>query len=179
MRTLMRITSTLIRKIIAVYLIVGGLCCLLFFINTIGIPGYFRFLFPAVVTTFILLFYITCGVYYLKAKGEKFSADLMTVALLMQSIQFLFFGISFNNYFGPYLGLGIAFESSFDFFLKFRLFSFQVSNGISSNSDSLNISLNFLPITVLFFIEYLGIREKQFVHDEYSGFLHNDQLENT
>lgn len=174
----MRITSTLIRKAVAVYLILGGVFCLFFFIWSLGILGYLNNIVPAAFATLLLLYYIICGVYYLRSNGTEFSVDLMNVALMMQAIQFLFFGISYSSYFGPYLGLGLVFDSSFDLFFKFHLFNFNLSNGISEVADTLYFSINFLPIATLLLIEYLAIHEKKAGNERLMGLLQNDQLEN-
>lgn len=105
----------------------------------------FNALFPASVFISISFFFLYVGVVALSSKNQVKIKNLFSTALLLQVVQFSFFGVVFENYLGPYVSVGLYFEPFIKFDAHVSLYSWLFSNGYTANSQS-KILINLFPL---------------------------------
>lgn len=157
----MGLNSVIVRKTVAGYLVLGGILCYILVLSKLGFYGFLETLWPALFITFWYLFTIISGISYLKHPNSKLNKSLLEISLAIQAIQFFILGVNYQNYFGPFLGIGISFNSSFNFFFEYHLLAFRNFNGYDGNDSSLQVSINLIPVVILVLISYLEKKEKR------------------
>ena len=157
----MTLSSVTVKKVVAFYVLIGSVICIFLFLSYLGFLGFLSYLFPALFTLILYLFLITGGFLYLQKPYSKGREVLLNITLAIQTIQLSILGIHFENYFGPYAGIGVDFTSTLNFFFEFHSLSFQNRNGYSKGSNEMSLAVNLVPVAILLFISYLEKKEKE------------------
>jgi hypothetical protein len=137
--------------VLSLYFISGVLVVWFDFFTHFNILHLFNALFPASVFLILTFFFLYVGVVGLLSKNQIKIFNLLSAALLLQVVQFSFFGFVFENYFGPYVSVGLYFEPFIKFDVNVSLYSWLFSNGYTENSES-RIFLNLIPLLLWFLV---------------------------
>jgi hypothetical protein len=130
---------------ISLYFISGFLVVWFDYFTHFNLLDLFNALFPASVFIIITFFFLYVGLVCLLSKNQIKIIKLLSTAFLLQVVQFSFFGFVFENYFGPYVSIGLYFEPFLKFDVNVSLYSWLFSNGYSENSQS-RFFLNLIPL---------------------------------
>ena len=143
-----------LKKVLAIYLTIGGVVLLTDIILTLGFWGILTSLLPVLMTIAIISFFIMTGVLNLFSNNVKYES-LIDICLLIQTVQVVLLGFSIKNYYMPYLGFGFTDTPTFLFNFKFRFFDYVLSNGLKKQSDEISIAINLIPLSVIFIMNKL------------------------
>lgn len=77
---------------------------------------------------------------------------MMKIGLWIQTIQFVFLGLVFKNYFGPYLAVGFTDTPGFKFQIRTELLTTWFANGLDKLSDEVSIVFNLIALILLILV---------------------------
>jgi hypothetical protein len=149
--------------ILGIYQIVGGLLGIgvvlwLIKINTTSFSAMQYVLLS--LATALYIYSIFCGVLLIKANSKGLNQSQINQCLQLVSI--FIFGCSYQYYSGGYLSAGFDMTHSFRFIWKAGLSTFQM-NFLNQN-ESVRVSLNFVALGLILYIEKLMRKEKALLH---------------
>ncbi|PZR24687.1 MAG: hypothetical protein DI535_21400 [Citrobacter freundii] len=156
----MVITSMHVKKFIAVMMIIGPLISGSIFVVQVGMATLLMYLIPSAVIFGVLLFMIGSGIAYLQNPMSSAREQCLSVSLVLQTIHFSIFGLSYKVFFGPYLGLDFIIEPVFRLDIEFNLLAFRFLFGYHTG-DPMMVGVNFIPVLLLVLIGYLEKKEKK------------------
>lgn len=140
--------------VLSLYLITGVLYVWYNYFKNYTLLHLFNALFPALIFVFVSFFFFYVGVSNLSSKCNNKRQMLLRIALLVQVVQFSFFGYVFANYIGPYVSIGFYFEPSVKFDVDVSIYSWLFSNGYAENAQS-KLFLNLFPLLLLVLLKAL------------------------
>lgn len=156
----MMITSTHVKKFIAVMMIAGGLISGSIFVMQVGMATLLMYLIPSAVIFAVLLFMIGSGIAYLRNPLSSMREQCLSVSLILQTIHFSILGLSYKIFFGPYLGLDFIIEPAFTMEIEFNLLAFRFLFGYHAGNPMM-VGVNLMPVLLLVLIGYLEKKEKK------------------
>jgi hypothetical protein len=99
-------------------------------------------------TTCIFCFYFLTGIRLFQKPWSKVTLILVQICLLCQALQIEVLGLHFENYYGPYLGLGFRDTTEFSLIFKAKLITLWFYNGFTNDSN-ISIVINIFPVIAL------------------------------
>jgi len=117
---------------------------------------YFSLKFGAILTSFSVLLFTTCvfcfyfltGIRLYQKPWSKVTIIFVQICLLCQALQIEVLGLHFENYYGPYLGLGFRQTTEFSFIFRAKLITLWFYNGFTNDSN-ISIMINMVPLITL------------------------------
>jgi hypothetical protein len=120
--------------------------------------GFLYNLIPATITTIVILFFILSGYKY-AFSTSKSGQVMMKISLWLQTIQLVFLGLVFKNYFGPYLAVGFTDTPYFKFQIQIEPLNTWFANGLNKSSDEVSIVFNIIALILLMLVYKVEIAE--------------------
>jgi hypothetical protein len=140
-----------LRILLASYFFLGGLFFLFLLIYERGILGLLSTFFPSLFTLSILLFYCIGGLYcFLNTNVNRYK-NVLSLCLLIQTLQLSVLGIVFKNYYGLYFAVGFSDTPNLELKFSFKFFTFLFANGFNKNTDEISMMINIIPLGLLIF----------------------------
>ncbi len=147
----------IVKKLLSFYLLFGSIYYLCTMLYSFGVLGYLSYFLPLTFFMILFLFFIYSGYKGVMAKAED-SFILAQWSFFIQSFQIKILGLHFDNFFGPYFGIGFSDEPKIHFISSIKLFSYHFLNGYDKNSTEISIVINLISIG---FGILLGLKEKR------------------
>jgi hypothetical protein len=147
-----------VRYFLGIYFLIGGLISLWLVLSTFGVLGFLYNLIPATITTFVIFFFILSGYKYAFSSSQS-GTTMMKISLLIQAVQLMLLGLSFRNYFGPFLAVGFTDTPEIEFQLLFEPLKSYFSNGFNKNSQEVSIVFNLVAAILLFLVYRVELAE--------------------
>lgn len=116
------------------YYLAASIIFLGFGLYNMGFLGFLSALLPATIFVVVFLFYFISGIRLLKYPNSSVSLAVVQISLLMQSFQCHILGFLFQNYYGPYFGIGFTDTPKFLLIYQFNIMTFLSGNGYKSDS---------------------------------------------
>lgn len=88
---------------------------------------------------------------------------MMKISLWIQAVQFVFLGLVFKNYFGPYLAVGLTDTPDLKFQINIELLTSWFANGLNKLSDEVSIVFNLVAIILLILVYRIELAEANLV----------------
>ena len=147
--------------ILGIYQIAGGILGIgvvlwLIKINTTSFNGLQYVLLS--LATALYIYSIFCGV--LLIKGNPKGLNQSQINQCLQLVSIFIFGAAYQYYSGVYLSAGFDMTHSFHFIWKAGLSTFQMN--FFNQNESIRVSINFVALGLIIYIEKLMRREKAF-----------------
>jgi hypothetical protein len=144
-------TVKIFRYSLGLYFLIGGLVSLYIVLTTLGVLGFLQSLIPATITVIVIFLFILSGYKY-AFSTSKSGVFMMKISLLIQAIQVVFLGLSFKNYFGPYLAVGFADTPDLKFQTLIEPLTSWFANGLNKFSDEVSLVFNLVAIILLILV---------------------------
>ncbi|MFN5134965.1 MAG: hypothetical protein ACK5DG_06570 [Chitinophagaceae bacterium] len=150
-------TIFVIKKLLSFYLLCGSVFYLCMILYSYGVLGFLTYLFPLFFLMSLLMFFIYSGYKGLIAR-QGYSFKLVQWSFFIQAIHIKLLGFKFENFFGPYWGVGFSDEPTIRFYSSFKIFWYYFLNGYNKDSSEISITINLIALSIGF---VLGIKEKK------------------
>ena len=132
---------------ISLYLITGFLFTWYNFLSHFNLGHLLAAPFPATLFIIISGYFLYAGIVGLFSNNSHTIFKLQSVALMMQVLQFSFFGFVYANHAGPYIGVGLYFQPTTMFDIDVSIYKYLFSNGYSANAAPY-FFLNLFPLLI-------------------------------
>lgn len=139
-------------QILSLYFISGVFFVWYNFFKNFSVLHLLNAIFPALAFISVSFFFLYTGFSCIKANNEMKIIRLISIALLIQTVQFTLFGFVFANYFGPCVFIGFYFEPTIKFDINISVYSWLFSNGYSENAQS-KFFINLIPLLLLLLLK--------------------------
>lgn len=107
-------------------------------------------LFPSLVAIFISIFFLFAGIVGIFSKKISLSVNLLKTAFFLQVFQVSVFDFVFQNYLGPYIGIGFIFHPVFKIDIRVEYGSW-FANGYDVYAQEM-FFVNLFPLLILFIL---------------------------
>jgi hypothetical protein len=145
----MKIDFVNYRKLLGYYFLIAGFSTIISIFFNVGLLVILSALLPFRFTFLILIGFIIVG--YLNFKESKESYEnFLVICMFIMSIQIVFLGITFKNFFGPCLFFGFTDSPELKFYINFKVFDFLFANGYRPESNEISMQANLFPIFLLY-----------------------------
>ena len=142
-----------IRKIIGWYLFLGGLLGLVYYTYKTGFAMMLVYLIPTIIAFIFLIINIVAGLKLLKDGKKKESISLAIFALILQIVQVYVFGVTYFNYFGPYIAIGFTDTPNFELYFRWACPIYFFRNGFEKGVSEIMILINVIPLLLIYLLE--------------------------
>lgn len=140
----------MVRKVIALYVTIGAIASLIYYIVSFGLWQLLVTAIPSLLALLVFVYYIITSLFYLKHPKSSLSNNLLLSTIIIQSISLEAFGIFFSNFYFP--NFSIVFDLSSDVLVNwdYHLFSYKIKNGYFEDQNNLRLSINLVEFSLVF-----------------------------
>ena len=111
------------------------------------------YLIPTIIAFVFLLLNILAGLKLIRNPDSKQAIRFSIFVLLLQLIQVFIFGITYFNYFGPYLAIGFADTPNFEFYFRTGVEVYFFRNGFEKGHSDIMVLINLVPLLLIYLLD--------------------------